>query len=1723
LVTEWNAKTTEISGFSKADTQGKHLVNTFIHAEFREEVAKVLQDAQNGKECTNFLLPLFTKDNKRREVLLNATPHRGEDGFIVGVLAVGQDITELNQQRNEALRIADDLGRIIETANAPIFGIDVRGHVTEWNLKLAKLSCFSKEEALGKSLVLNFIDERCRELVGHVLFKAMNDEHTSSFELPLVKDGEVKAVVLLNATTRWGQDNEITGVICVGQDITEINRMKEEVAKTADNLARLVDGANAPIFGVDVNGMVTEWNKKAAELVGYSKAETMGQHLVKNFIQPENRKSVEEVLSRALAGLETANYTVSLRGRSGGQYDVLLNATTRRDAKGQIIGVVGVGQDITEINKASAETKRMADDLMRLIETANAPIFGIDTEGKVTEWNAKASSLLGYSKLEALGKSLVQNFINEEFKDSVNKVLQEALNGRETANFGFPMFTKDDERREILLNATTRRGPNNEITGVIGVGQDITQIREMNEEQSRVADDLSRLIESANAPIFGVDPNGMVTEWNRKAADILGYTREETIGKHLVGNFIQPENRESVKGVLERALTGEETANYELPLLSKTQKRLTVLLNATTRRDARGQITGVVGVGQDITALNKLMEDAQRVADDLTRIIETANAPIFGINTKGEVTEWNRRMTVITKYSKEEAAGRHLVKNFITKAYSKQVEQVLQAAMQGVETANFEFPLFTKSGDTKVQILMSATPRRGPDGKIIGMIAVGQDITQLKAATEEADRTANELSRLIDSANAPIFGVDGNYCLTEWNQMMMKISGVPREEVIGKAFNVLFDRNAQESINEIKEVLKDALTGVDRPKFEMRFNRRVTEQSRSQDSQVVLLLSATARLDSSGSIVGVVSIGQDITEHKLLEEKKMNFVAVVSHELRSPIHGICGLSDALSASELDPKRAKQLSMIRTCSGRLLDLVTNIMDVSSMQSKKLKLTKRPCNLGQIVEETVQLLTHATNKRGVPVMSAEVECVNDIKESLPLIQADVHRVTQVFYNLVMNAMKFTSKGSIRISALVDRANDQVKVLIKDTGIGIASEHLGNIFSPFEQEDDADGKSFEGIGLGLAISREVVERHAGTITVESTLGVGSTFTVCLPIHDTTKPGKEEEETNPEKPVQKKVLKQAQVAEFCSPQSRKASAEERGTALPRSDSAQRSNTESSDFNHIPQEAERTLTLTDDSSLAGSEAINVLHIDATSSSEKVVKNALTTIGVNVITTTSINAAMKTLSQGTLPHLVLFHAAVPRPSCEEIFRCLREELKLSPSKVPVITISNKSSAVESSAETFISGPDCLVPKQFTPEELVLRVQMTLQVRTGYINASRQDRHLHLLQVALPKHVSRQLLVRHKMIAEELHQVALLYCRVTNWSSLSYALGTRKTVEIACEVLGHMERLGGQQSIYLSLSLQHPIIAVCGHDGNNVRCLEKILQFVSSVIKATQDICSKHQIQMRMGLHVGHVQAGMVGTGLPRYSLFGESLDIAQTIETTCPPGCVHLSDQAKHQMGEEVCIDGASLFDQGEMQIESYGQMRTWVIVPKSQQTNFRAWQKEAKAKQALKKPVAMLAQTPAPVSRQADLETIDKLRTEVEALQTQLQLAEGKMSQMSQVASTRTVAIPQHFHGTNGHSPAHNSQMQDEISSQWSGTGNTSKVNELLRGRVESLKKEVSELKSKLRESNRDLVLAGAELQAMKAEVEDAWKQVMHTDESMLKYKSDFENTEDRLALLTS
>jgi len=253
-----------------------------------------------------------------------------------------------------------------------------------------------------------------------------------------------------------------------------------------------------------------------------------------------------------------------------------------------------------------------ADELRSLIDTANAPIFGIDTKGLVNEWNQQAEAITGYSKSEVMGEHLVDGFISEDYKEPVQTVLDEALQGLETANYEFPLYSKTNARIDVLLNSTTRRDAQGRVVGVVGVGQDVTDLTKIQQEQMSKANDLSRLIATANAPIFGTDSEGRINEWNQMAEKITGFTKAAVLGVDLVQGLIPEHSRSSVQAVFDQTLQGHETANYPLTLTDKNGVDVDVLLNSTAQRDNSGAIVGVVGIGQDVTELNSARKEFER-------------------------------------------------------------------------------------------------------------------------------------------------------------------------------------------------------------------------------------------------------------------------------------------------------------------------------------------------------------------------------------------------------------------------------------------------------------------------------------------------------------------------------------------------------------------------------------------------------------------------------------------------------------------------------------------------------------------------------------------------------------------------------------------------------------------------------------------------------------------------------------------------------------------------------------------------------------------------------------------------------------------------------------------------------------------------------------------------------------------------------------------------------
>ncbi|CAH0516938.1 unnamed protein product [Peronospora belbahrii] len=1042
-VTIWNKKAATITDYSYVQAIGKNLLE-FIAEHARDTVADVLSKAMDGIETANFEFPLMTKNGRQLDILLNATPRFDHSGNITGMVGIGQDFTDQRAQEEEYIRL-------IDTANAPIFGIEMGGRVDIWNRKAVAITEYTVLEARGTRLVESFIPLDYRAGVAEVMSKAMEGEGTANFEFPLITKTGRRVEILLNATPRYNQHGDIVGVVGIGQDITE--RIVQE-----QEYSRLIDTANAPIFGVDMAGLVNIWNDKSAEITQFTADEVIGKDLVQEFISEGYRPAVGLVLSQALNGVQTANFNFPLITKSGRRVEILLNATPRYNELGEIVGVVSIGQDITE---------RIAQEheYSRLIDTANAPIFGVDSEGRVNIWNKKAAEIMQYSTDEVLGENLVEKFITEDYRDAVGAVLSKALDGFETANFEFPLVTKANRRVEILLNATPRFNEHGTVIGMVGIGQDITD--RIAQEQ-----EYARLIEKANAPIFGVDSQGLINIWNHKTAEMTRFSKEEAVGKDLMSWAIPEEYRDATETILWKALEGDETSNFDVELKKKNGRTVNIRMNATARFDQHGEIVGVVGIGQDLT--DRIVQE-----QEYTRLIDTANAPIFGVDANLCVNIWNKKAAQITKYSTAEVIGENLVETFISPEYRPIVADVFTKALNGIQTGNFEFPLITRPG-TRIEILLNATPRNDMHGNIVGVVGIGQDIT---------DRIAqeHEYFRLIDTANAPIFGVDTFGCINEWNQKIEEITGFHKSTVLGLSLVDAFIN--VENRPEVRKLLNQALIGIDVGEMELPMT---TVAGRS----LLLLVNASSKKDMHGNIRGVIGVGQDYTAKKHMEAAKVNFLASFSHELRTPLNGVLGMLELLRDQKLEKTPERYVHIAYISGSLLLNLINDILDLSKIEAGHMEISADPFQMQDLLEYSVEIFKFKAREKHIKLT---LECSSKVPKR---VVGDVSRLRQVLLNLLSNAIKFTNKGSITVRCNVVPSPDLPKHCVKllfqvvDTGVGMDNEEKSRLFSLFTKLERTRKNNPTGSGLGLAICKQLVELMDGDIDVDSELGEGSEF---------------------------------------------------------------------------------------------------------------------------------------------------------------------------------------------------------------------------------------------------------------------------------------------------------------------------------------------------------------------------------------------------------------------------------------------------------------------------------------------------------------------------------------------------------------------------------------------------------------------------------------------------
>lgn len=605
-------------------------------------------------------------------------------------------------------------------------------------------------------------------------------------------------------------------------------------------------------------------------------------------------------------------------------------------------------------------------------------------------------------------------------------------------------------------------------------------------------------------------------------------------------------------------------------------------------------------------------------------------------------------------------------------------------------------------------------------GAILAMIRNREDLGVIHSWWLATVVATEDLDNLVRRALVPVFSLDLQGRISAWNDSMEKLTGLALKEVHGRPLKEVACPESREGLQAaIDEVLATgvvagrALGGagdgkgcegevalgvpvVDACAVASRPFASLVEISIPISSGTAakgpatrqLAMSLVPKSTGTGQLAGIMAIGQDLSEVaelKITQEKKTALMALLSHEIRSPLHGIMGLTMALMSTEAGKSMERQLGMVKGCAARLLDLVTNVMDLAQHEKRKrdgrpAPRPTAPVNFAAIVDEVITLMSMAVDKMNTPLLRPSVRLINNVANmQVALIPGDPHKCTQLVYNLVTNACKFTERGFVSISVRHLPEAKRLEIDVADSGSGISEEGLKRIFQPFEQEQHGDRRSFQGIGLGLAVCQDIAELHGGEIRVRSQVGHGSTFTISLFCDGTLGFGQPCSGCNTSVPVQ-------------GPGQTVDSSPARAAIQP------------------PQEV----------AAVDSNMPFVLSVDDDEVNQEVIRNALSDVCTIVCAMDGKQAikCMKDCVQAKqrLPDVVLLDIQMPGMSGFEVCEEIRKSFECCHHKLPIIMVSARSPTDQTAIESFDKGATDFLSKPFNVEVLKRKVQVALQLK-----------------------------------------------------------------------------------------------------------------------------------------------------------------------------------------------------------------------------------------------------------------------------------------------------------------------------------------------------------------------------------------------------------------------
>lgn len=600
---------------------------------------------------------------------------------------------------------------------------------------------------------------------------------------------------------------------------------------------------------------------------------------------------------------------------------------------------------------------------------------------------------------------------------------------------------------------------------------------------------LAKVLESIGDGLIHTSATGEIIFYNPKALEILK-TEGNLLGKHIknVMKIYDHKNRVLRDDIFDKVIKNGQVMHLKRNSVIYDEAGNHYYLSANFTPIIIGdKIFGMVVIFRDVS---RLVKNEQRLRT-LSRAVDQNPTTILITNTEGQIEYVNKKFEESTGYSFEEVVGKKpsiLKSSYHDKSHYKELWETIKngKAWRG------EF-LNKKKDGTPYWERAWISPIIDQDGEITSFLGIKQDVTESKKMAEALRERERRLNTITKNMKDAIIQTDDFGIIEYASPSAERLFGYDSNKMIGKDVKDYIHSQDKFELREKKKDRKNLEEGV-----EIRV--------KSFEGPYIWIEAVINEIKEDG-IKGVIYSCRDITIKKEAQEKfkkamevaehankaKSQFLANMSHEIRTPVNGIIGMTNLTLMTELTDEQRENLDLVKSSAETLIRLINDILDFSKIEAGKVVLEKIPFNLENLIRKSISTLKFKADEKGLKLdYIINFNCENNFI-------GDPNKIQQILNNLLSNALKFTEFGQIEIIANLKKEISDIAIIefeVRDSGIGIAPENLSKLFDSFSQVDGSITRRFGGTGLGLTITKQLVELMGGEIEVESEEHVGTCF---------------------------------------------------------------------------------------------------------------------------------------------------------------------------------------------------------------------------------------------------------------------------------------------------------------------------------------------------------------------------------------------------------------------------------------------------------------------------------------------------------------------------------------------------------------------------------------------------------------------------------------------------